>query len=151
MLLIRLSDEKYPYSIDELRREYPTTSFPDVIDSTIAQSFGADVVEPTPEPTCAWNEVTQQSVERDLVAGKWKQSWIKVSLPTSVANQRLADQWENVRGDRDSRLAGCDWTQLPDNQLSDVKRNEWKTYRQALRDITTQTDPFAISWPLKPI
>jgi hypothetical protein len=27
---------------------------------------------------------------------------------------------------------------------------EWRTYRQALRDITNQSSPFTITWPTKP-
>ena len=30
------------------------------------------------------------------------------------------------------------------------KRGEWETYRQELRDITTQPDPFNITWPSIP-
>jgi hypothetical protein len=56
-------------------------------------------------------------------------------------------QWERVRSDRNSRLAVCDWTQLPD---ASADAAAWATYRQALRDITTQADPFAIVWPVKP-
>jgi len=36
------------------------------------------------------------------------------------------------------------WTQLSD---SPVDKAAWATYRQALRDITTQVDPFNIKWP----
>ena len=30
------------------------------------------------------------------------------------------------------------------------KLDAWKTYRQALRDITKQSDPDNITWPTKP-
>ena len=43
---------------------------------------------------------------------------------------------ETVREVRDKLLQQSDWTQLPDSPLSDAKRAEWATYRQALRDIT---------------
>lgn len=32
-----------------------------------------------------------------------------------------------------------------------VDKAAWATYRQALRDITTQLDPFKIDWPKQPI
>ena len=41
-------------------------------------------------------------------------------------------------------LKDCDWTQLLD---SPVDKTAWATYRQELRDITTQPDPFNITWP----
>lgn len=55
-------------------------------------------------------------------------------------------QWPLVRAERDKRLAATDWTQLPDVKISSV----WLTYRQALRDITNQSDPFNIVWPALP-
>lgn len=74
-----------------------------------------------------------------------------------LVNGELADveptvtaavQWVIVRNRRDSLLTACDWTQLPDAPAS--KRKAWATYRQALRDITLQTDPFNITWPVAP-
>ena len=57
------------------------------------------------------------------------------------------------RAMRDSMLAESDWTQYAeDNSLSDEKKAEWATYRQALRDRFTdktrisQLDP----WPTPP-
>jgi hypothetical protein len=49
---------------------------------------------------------------------------------------------------RDKLLFESDWTQMPDVVLSN--KAEWATYRQELRDITTQSNPFNIIWPSKP-
>lgn len=57
-------------------------------------------------------------------------------------------QWLVVKGQRNSLLAESDWTQMPD--VSITNKDQWATYRQQLRDITTQTDPFNIIWPSKP-
>jgi len=57
-------------------------------------------------------------------------------------------QWVVVKTQRNKLLAESDWTQLPDVEISN--KAKWATYRQALRDITTQTDPFNIVWPSKP-
>ena len=47
------------------------------------------------------------------------------------------------------KLIETDWTcsivDVPENIL--LKRNEWLAYRQELRDITKQPDPFNIIWP----
>lgn len=56
-------------------------------------------------------------------------------------------QWEVIRADRNQRLVDCDWTQLPD---APTDATAWAVYRQALRDITTQADPFNIVWPILP-
>ena len=34
--------------------------------------------------------------------------------------------------------------------LSEKRRQQWQAYRQALRDITEQPDPFNIVWPETP-
>ena len=42
---------------------------------------------------------------------------------------------------RDILLAQSDWTQLPDSPLTDAKKTEWATYRQALRDFPSTWEP----------
>ena len=59
-------------------------------------------------------------------------------------------QWKITRAMRDQKLQESDWTQLPDVPLTAKKRAEWVTYRQALRDVTNQPDPFDITWPTEP-
>jgi hypothetical protein len=39
-----------------------------------------------------------------------------------------------MRQFRNTVLTGTDWTQLSDNGLTDEKREEWKVFRQVLRD-----------------
>jgi hypothetical protein len=47
---------------------------------------------------------------------------------------------------RNSALQKTDWTQAADSPLSDSKKAEWVTYRQALRDLlTSYTDDDDIS------
>ena len=57
------------------------------------------------------------------------------------------------RAMRDSMLAESDWTQYAeDNSLSDEKKAEWATYRQALRDrFTGKTRVSELGpWPTRP-
>ena len=59
-----------------------------------------------------------------------------------------------IRVKRRDKLAESDWTQMPDSPLSDSKKAEWATYRQALRDVPANnsdaTDLSDIIWPTKP-
>tara|TARA_R100000329_G_scaffold144754_1_gene129747 strand:- start:406 stop:852 length:447 start_codon:yes stop_codon:yes gene_type:complete len=56
-----------------------------------------------------------------------------------------------LRTERDGKLTSSDWTQLPDAQLTDSKKAEWITYRQALRDLpATESDPSNPTWPTEP-
>jgi len=66
------------------------------------------------------------------------------SLPTE--SEQIALQWVSVRIQRNAKLSATDWRASSDLTMS----NDWKTYRQALRDITTQSDPYNITWPTEP-
>lgn len=62
--------------------------------------------------------------------------------------ERKAETANNVRVERNNRLADCDWTQLPD---APVNSTAWAAYRQQLRDISAQTGfPWEVQWPEKP-
>lgn len=56
----------------------------------------------------------------------------------------------NIRQERTGLLAECDWMGTSDVTMSD----DWKTYRQALRDITKGVDTVdkakAVTMPKKP-
>ena len=58
--------------------------------------------------------------------------------------------WRAIRDRRNELLLECDWTQLADSPLTNQKQTEWQIYRQSLRDITTQSNPFSINWPTPP-
>ena len=65
----------------------------------------------------------------EIAADKQEDDWI------------IQKTWSNVRLKRNALLAESDWRAMSDLTLSD----EWKTYRQALRDITTQTDAISVN------
>ena len=82
----------------------------------------------------------------------------KVNLET-LELEDIQDTFNNMPLDaylrlhRDKRLTMCDWTVGADSPLSDSKKTEWQTYRQALRDLpSTNTAPQIddIVWPTKP-
>jgi hypothetical protein len=56
-----------------------------------------------------------------------------------------------VREQRNALLAASDWAALPDVPMADESRRAWLAYRQALRDITEQADPFGMTWPQPPV
>jgi hypothetical protein len=77
----------------------------------------------------------------------WHQVWIVSGASQSEVTERIASQWANVRDQRNSLLQATDWTQLPD---SPADKTAYEVYRQQLRDVTTQSDPFNLVWPVKP-
>ena len=65
-------------------------------------------------------------------------------------NMEIQSNWISIRNIRNQKLLESDWTQLADAPFTSIKKEEWKQYRQALRDITLQESPFSINWPIKP-
>lgn len=85
----------------------------------------------------------------------YEEPWVyTVSVEPKTQDELDADKASHaadVRADRNRRVAECDWTQLDDTPLNNSKKLEWATYRQALRDITTQPGfPWNVIWPNPP-
>ena len=70
-------------------------------------------------------------------------TWIRPEDPT-------LDYWKILRYNRDKRLTQSDWKVLPGSPF-ESKLDEWKTYRQALRDLPANTsDPKKVVYPRRP-
>jgi hypothetical protein len=82
-----------------------------------------------------------------LIDGVWTQNYIVSDLSADESAATVGAQWDVVRVERNKLLVESDWTQLPD---APVDAAAWATYRQALRDITDQANPFSIVWPESP-
>ena len=82
-----------------------------------------------------------------LIDGVWTQNYIVSELSPEAAAAKANAQWTVIRAERNKLLVDSDWTQLPD---APVDAATWATYRQALRDVTNQANPFAIVWPESP-
>lgn len=82
-----------------------------------------------------------------LIDGVWTQNYIVSDLDADAAAAKAEAQWAVIRAERNAKLVASDWTQVAD---APVDSAAWAVYRQALRDITTQADPFNIIWPTKP-
>ena len=71
-----------------------------------------------------------------------------------ITQQNKTQAIIDLRSYRDVMLNSSDWTQIPDSPLSDAKKQEWQTYRQALRDLpTAYTDIESVdevTWPTTP-
>lgn len=63
-----------------------------------------------------------------------------------VSESVIADQWRSVKINRNSELVASDWSCSVTDYIVPNK-SDWIVYRQALRDITVQTNPFTIVWP----
>lgn len=130
---------KYPYTLNELRRENPQISFPPQISDETLASFDVYPVQTVPAPDLD-SKTHRHLSTAELVDGKWTQVWQVVELSQDMAEA-------NVRGHRNLLLKECDWTQVSD---APVDQAAWAVYRQDLRDITSQGGfPYNVTWPDK--
>jgi hypothetical protein len=74
-----------------------------------------------------------------------------VSVVDRTAEEIAADsdsKAAQIRSQRNQLLTASDWTQVLD---APIDRTAWATYRQALRDITSQEGfPASVQWPNDP-
>ena len=89
-------------------------------------------------------------------------TWVSGTKPSEaevgakILELDAAEPMRLLRIERDKRLAACDWRANSDVTLS----NEWKTYRQALRDLPASATPkldsrfeldlTSVTWPTEP-
>jgi hypothetical protein len=125
----------------------------------VLEALGADVVLEGPQATGGTVYQYSQASGVEQIDGKWYTKHILgpvfVDGETTAAEQETAykamkdaEQAANVRNQRTQLLKDCDWTQIAD---STADKTAWATYRQALRDITSQAGfPWTITWPNDP-
>ena len=65
-------------------------------------------------------------------------------LTADELQARIDTQWQVIRTQRNQMLKDTDWTQVADAPVDNLT---WAIYRQELRDLTKQADPFKITWP----
>jgi len=133
--------EVYPYTLTDLKRDNREVSFPsDMTNVDTSDWYCYPVQDTTPPEAPGMVAVRIMPVQID---GVWYEQWEL----EPYTQEQIDAQWDAVRAERNEKLAECDWTQLPD---APVDRAAWATYRQELRDITLQPDPFNIVWPTPP-
>ena len=83
-------------------------------------------------------EMVQFTADEETARDAEEQAW------ADAADTRAAAV---VREDRNEKLKETDWMASNDVTMSD----EWRTYRQALRDVPSQSGfPNTITWPVEP-
>lgn len=79
------------------------------------------------------------TTEEEAAFDEMEAAWV------AGANDRAA---ADIRTERNAKLTESDWTQVVD---APVDQAAWATYRQELRDITSQEGfPSEITWPVAP-
>ena len=74
----------------------------------------------------------------------------EVEALRAAAPSETEIKWQQIRNQRNRLLLESDWVVTKASDTGVAVSNEWKTYRQALRDVPTQSDQDNITWPTKP-
>jgi len=119
----------------------------DTTTTEVLEALGADVVfEGAQAQPTRYQVSFADGVEQ--IDGKWYTKYSVANMNAEAITAKDAEQAKSVRASRDEKLKDCDWTQVAD---APVDKAVWATYRQALRDVTTQTGfPWTITWPDAP-
>ena len=95
-------------------------------------------------PKIIWTDTTTKTIVALTEEECAELETIRAAQP-SEADVLLND----LRAERNAKLAETDWTQSRDVTLSND--SAWQTYRQSLRDITdSATSLDDVTWPTKP-
>lgn len=143
--------QAFPYSVRQLRRDNPNVSFPSSLSDATLASWNVFPVVDRPAPSFDPATESCNQVNPTFENGEWVTTWQVTTVDADEIAERLADESEIVREDRNQRLAGSDWTQLVDSPLTAADKTAWATYRQQLRDLTSQAGfPWNVTWPSTP-
>ena len=135
----------------------------------VLESLGADVVFEGPQATGGTVYQYSQAAGVEQVEGKWYTKYVLGPIFTDLAAEgdrpaqtaaeqeaaykvtKDAEQAKAVRASRDSKLKESDWIVIKNLELNANIPGVWEVYRQALRDIPTQSGfPNTIVWPTQP-
>ena len=74
----------------------------------------------------------------------------EINARQAAAPSETDIKWKQVRNERNRLLLQTDWVVTKASETGVAVSDDWKNYRQALRDVPTQSDPDNITWPTKP-
>lgn len=162
---IRIKQTGEVVSEQTFRAMHPNTSMPQQLTEELINDFGGDVVFEGPQASggTVYQYSQRQGVEQ--INGKWYTKYVLGPVFTDTTAEdgtvttaaeheaaykamKDAEQAKAIRTQRGEKLKDSDWTQVAD---APVDQAAWATYRQALRDISTQEGfPWTINWPEQP-
>lgn len=154
MFLIALENGKpvgNPITLDNFKQLNPSLSLPFPLLPEHIEPHGYGIYDFSAQPECGvFEKLEEVAPVKSPDNGVYYQTHIAAPMNDAEIADRIEQEWSRVRTQRNGKLVACDWTQFNDSPLSSAQKQKWEVYRQALRDITTQTDPFAIVWPVAP-
>ena len=136
----------YPYDIQEYIANSTSSFYTDETEETLISSSIYCVVDSNSYPSCSeYQNVVEVTPTQS--GSVYVRTYSVVDLTEEEITELKEDRWNYLREKRDTLLSETDYMALQDTP---TLSEEWSTYRQSLRDITNQPDPFNITWPTKP-
>jgi hypothetical protein len=144
------SNITYPYSVQQLKLDNTNISFPTSISDSLLETFGVYKVQL--RSSGYDDDYTKDVLEvtPTLSGSVYVQTYEISDADETTINTRKEIKWSEIREQRNQLLSECDWTQFQDSPITGSELTQWQTYRQELRNITTQENPYNIVWPTKP-
>lgn len=142
------NEKVYPFGgFDALRKLHPNVSFPSGMSPERLAEWGVFEVTEVPQPSATRTEGYVQG-EPALVNGAWTMTWVPVARTAEEVTAYDQAVARRVRARRDTLLQKSDFSRLDDVT---VDKAAWATFRQALRDISSQPGfPHNVTWPAVP-
>ncbi len=136
------------YTVEQLRNDNPNTSFPAALPDHVLELY--QVYPLTVLDLPAFNDKTEKVIDGEIYQDA-DNNWVKGYAVLQKTQEEIVQWIDNksaeMRAMRNFLLSETDYLALSDTTLT----ADMAAYRQALRDITTQTGfPENIVWPIKP-
>ena len=143
--------ETFPFSIGDLRRDNPNTSFPRNPSAELLAEWNVFPVVQQDPPSFDVSTQNLNEVNPTLISDQWLQTWSVTAASSDEIAQRTTDAEAQVRAQRNNLIAETDWVVVMAKETGTNIAAAMKTYRQALRDLpSAEGFPHTMTWPTKP-
>jgi len=152
MYYINTQTGEYPLTESDIKQRHRDVSFPIPFEPLAEYKPVKVVARPTVDYTQNISET--KPVEEN---GLFQQQWFIAEATDGEKAERTEQQASIIRTQRNIKLSETDWRVTYEVEKAAVDGlgiqfpAVWSTYRQALRDITTQPGfPHNVTWPTEP-
>lgn len=136
---------RFPYAWDDILRDNAGSTISNLSDD-VMKLLGIVRVVVTGAPE---HPATHTAEMVGCVFNREKLRWETAFTIRPLTKAEIEAKADEVRAQRNNKLARSDWTQGKD--IPDSVSTPWATYRQELRDLTAQKGfPFNVVWPQEP-
>ena len=137
-------------------RPYTQDELDDIADNNFIKKLLKKVIHLY--PTVSRSDVTFDNLGSGVEITYWntaklgaKPTFAQLDSLVTDAEIESCQRWKIIRNERDKLLKESDYLILADAPVDETQKQEWTTYRQALRDIPQDYDsPDEVVYPDKP-